>query len=88
MKAFTAFCTAMIYEDEGLDVRFKELWKAYTNWWDTVGSVAFPTEKKMRLHEFTEAVNAQYGTPEDGITYKGWALGKLGSQPNKPWWLR
>jgi len=88
MSAFTAFCTARVYEDEGLDIQFKDLWKAYEGWWDAIGVVAFPKEKKMRLHEFVEAVEAQFGKPEDGITYRGWALATLGSQPNKPWWRK
>jgi len=88
MKSFTAFCAAVLYEDEGLDVRFKEIWEAYGDWWDTVGVVAFSKEKKMRLHEFAEALDAQFGKPRDGITYKGWALASLGTQPNKPWWMR
>ena len=88
MSAFTAFCTAMVYEDEGLDIRFKDVWKAYEGWWDTVGVVAFPKEKKLRLHEFVEAVDAQFGKPEDGVTYRGWALATLGSQPNRPRWMR
>ena len=88
MKSFTAFCTAMVYEDEGLDVRIKDLWKAYEGWWDTVGVVAFPKEKKMSLPDFTEALHEQFGAPQDGLTYRGWALAPLGTQPNKPSWRR
>jgi hypothetical protein len=50
--------------------------------------IAFPKEKKLRLHEFIEAVDAQFGKPENSVTYKGWALATLGLQPNKPWWMR
>jgi len=88
MKSFTSFCASMIYQDQGLEVRFKELWAAYESWWDTAGLKAFPKEKKLHLHEFNDAINDQFGKPEDGFTYRGWALARPGSEPNTPWWRR